>query len=431
MATDDRKLEGNGDDMRPRSVPPRYGAGPITTALHLGPLGLLPGSWKGTGFTVMWRPDNPDSQPPGPGGGPLAEAGQTRRFLQLNLTNETLDFHVIPGAVPNRGLGTPSPLNPSVFQQDLELYGLHYLQRVSDNDPPPYENAGEALHIEPGLFMNVPASLNCDHDTIVRMGSIPHGVNVLMQGPKPERRPERGRPHIPPIYPIALLPTFDPAPPPNAAVGVGLGIQPVNIIPPPPPPPPPVAFQSSQHTVPEVVIDNDNDQTVTEQSNSPLPPFVPGGVGFPTSFQDYITDPNQVLRDALVGQEILGHVKIKLSTQEVENPLAQIPFLGIPTQAAKELNADPADPPTLLPNAFVTSAEATFWIEWVKVPGYHHSHYDDRHGGDNGECDCDDFDPYRDERTYLQLQYSQTVILLFNNVLWPHIAVATLRLSSG
>jgi hypothetical protein len=35
------------------------------------------------------------------------------------------------------------------------------------------------------------------------------------------------------------------------------------------------------------------------------------------------------------------------------------------------------------------------------------------------------------EPTYLQLQYSQMVILVFNGVLWPHVTVATLRLSSG
>ena len=58
-----------------------------------------------------------------------------------NLTSETLDFHVIPGVVPNRGL------NP---QTDLSLYGLHYLQRVTDADPPPFSTAGQALDIEPG-----------------------------------------------------------------------------------------------------------------------------------------------------------------------------------------------------------------------------------------------------------------------------------------
>ncbi len=119
---------------------PRFQQGPITTALQLGPLASLAGSWRGSGFNAIWRPDNPGSPPVG---------SETKRFLELNLTSETLDFHVIPGVVPNRGL------NP---QADLSLYGLHYLQRVSDADPPPFSTAGQALHIEPGLFMNVPAS---------------------------------------------------------------------------------------------------------------------------------------------------------------------------------------------------------------------------------------------------------------------------------
>jgi hypothetical protein len=400
-------------ERRAYPVPARTGAGPITTAQHLGALALLAGSWRGTGFSVMWRPDNPQSQPVG---------GATKRFLQLNLTSETLDFHVIPGQVPNRGLAP---------QTDLELYGLHYLQRVSDNDPPPYENAGQALHIEPGLFMNVPASNNYPHDTIVRMGSIPHGVTVLMQGDKPPRKPVTGAPHIPAIYPIADLPTFIPTPPPNGYGDYGLGIQPVDVPQPPPPPPtppppPPVGYP--EHIVPEVVVDNDNESgtaplgsmyTPTEQSNSPIAPIVPGGPGFPAAFQNYINDPNQVLRDAIAGQDILGTVTLNLSTREVKRSIAQIPFLGNPDDPKDVANTD---------NAFVHSATATFWIEWVKVPGYpQYDHHLERDEGDP----LREIEPYLGERTYLQLQYSQTVILVFNQVFWPHVTVATLTLSAG
>ena len=35
--------------------------------------------------------------------------------------------------------------------------------------------------------------------------------------------------------------------------------------------------------------------------------------------------------------------------------------------------------------------------------------------------------PFPNESTYLQLRYTQTVILNFNEVLWPHVSVATLR----
>ena len=110
--------------------------------------------------------------------------------------------------MPNRGL------NP---QTDLSLYGLHYLQRVSDADPLPgpkvkplgySTTAKQALHIEPGLFMSVPAANPGttppgNAPTIVRMGSIPHGVTVLMQGPNPGTKPTPGRPNIPPLTPFS------------------------------------------------------------------------------------------------------------------------------------------------------------------------------------------------------------------------------------
>ena len=73
----------------------------------------------------MWRPDNTKS--------PTFEPLGVRRFLQLNLTSETLDFRVIPAVVPNRGVGN---------QADLNLYGLHYLQQIKDADLPPMPNTG-------------------------------------------------------------------------------------------------------------------------------------------------------------------------------------------------------------------------------------------------------------------------------------------------
>jgi hypothetical protein len=51
-------------------------------------------------------------------------------------------------------------------------------------------------------------------------------------------------------------------------------------------------------------------------------------------------------------------------------------------------------------NASADIVTATFWIETVKKPGGGH---------------------------FLQLQYTQTVILDFNGLSWPHVSVATLR----
>jgi hypothetical protein len=367
-------------------VPPRFQQGPITTALNLGPLASLPGSWKGTGFNAIWRPDNPESEPLG---------SETKRFLELNLTSETLDFHVIPGVVPNRGL------NP---QTDLSLYGLHYLQRVTDADAQPFSTAGQALHIEPGLFMNVPASTSpMNPATIVRMASVPHGVTVLMQGPTPSSMAVPGPPTIPHILPLPEFPTFTPMPPippptpPPGTAADGNGIQPVNL---------PVQQPPIEHQIPEVTLVND---IAASQSNGPYPASIPQG---------YVDDPNVVLRNAIAHQTILGTITINLDSTAANSEIANIPFLG---NMANTYNSP------FSANAFVESARATFWIEWVRVPGFPGPAIKP----EEFDWNMKKIEPFWPEQTYLQLQYSQVVILVFNKVRWPHVSVATLTLSAG
>src|SRR5580700_1929666 len=303
-------------------VPPRFQQGPVTTALNLGPLAFLAGSWRGPGFNAIWRPDNPESLPQ------TTPLDQTKRFLELNLTHDSFDFHVIPGVVPNRGL------NP---QTDLSLYGLHYLQRTSDADPKPSPKvlppgysttAGQALHIEPGLFMNVPAAIPGttppgNTDTIVRMGSIPHGVTVLMQGPNPGTTPTLGPPTIPPLTPFStpgnVYPGLSPIPFPGPYAGPpplpagsanppAVGIQPIELANAPGPPP---VIAGAQHVVPEININAD-----VLPPPPPPAPALPAGSPlsyqssgpFPDSFQGFINDPNSVLRDAIADQDILGFI---------------------------------------------------------------------------------------------------------------------------
>ena len=419
-------------DQRHGPVPPRFQQGPLTTALQLGPLAFLTGSWRGSGFNAIWRPDN--SAPP--------ENSAIHRFLELNLTNDGFDFHVIPGVVPNRGFNT---------QPDLDLYGLHYLQRVSDADPKPSrhvyppgysQTAGQALHIEPGLFMNVPGSAATNNvPTIVRMGSIPHGATVLMQGPNPGNVPTPGKPVIPPLMPFAgypgLYPNPFPGPYPNAFPGAPVQPPPV----PPAPNPPAVGIQpivnnGTQHVVPEVNIALD---TLAPGSQSTGP--------YPETFQGFVDDPNSVLRDAIAGQDILGFIAINLTTDTLSTTgsptlgagslyetVSNIPFLGIANQDPTV--PPPADQPAAIatqpgttPNAFVYSASATFWIEWVRNPGappiplYQ--------GPGRPSRPITELEPFYDHSTHLQLQYSQLVILIFNNILWPHVTVATMTLSAG
>src|SRR5258708_747215 len=133
------------------------GAAPI--ANPLGPLALLPGTWKGRGFNQIWRPFF---------GGP---PGQDR-FLELNETAEVLQFVEIPGDIPNRGL----------LQADIALHGCTYLQKVNDAH---VLNSGKpaGIHIEPGIWVSVPNTTNPnDPATVARLANIPHGTSLVAQG---------------------------------------------------------------------------------------------------------------------------------------------------------------------------------------------------------------------------------------------------------
>jgi hypothetical protein len=74
----------------------------------LGFLAELRGTWEGQGFNLIARPVKQ-------GGSPL--------FLELNQTFETLSFIPISSSIPNRGN----------VVDDIELFGLTYLQKVSDS----------------------------------------------------------------------------------------------------------------------------------------------------------------------------------------------------------------------------------------------------------------------------------------------------------
>jgi hypothetical protein len=130
----------------------------------LGPLAALPGTWTGRGFNAIWRPHQ----------------GAQDHFLELNVTNDTIVFTTIPGAIPNRGL----------VMHDINMFGVTYMQQISE------ENNGPALHIEPGIWASVPATSNPNLPaTVVRMASIPHGTTILAQG-EPQTL-TGGPPHIP------------------------------------------------------------------------------------------------------------------------------------------------------------------------------------------------------------------------------------------
>jgi hypothetical protein len=105
--------------------------------------------------------------------------------------------------------------------------------------------------------------------------------------------------------------------------------------------------------------------------------------------QAMVDDPNSMLGAALAGQDVIATTNLIITT-------GSSPVIGGGTANTAFLQGAP----TAGPNANAASATSIFWIEQVKAA---------------------------DGTTFLQLQYTQTVLLDFNGLSWPHVSVATLR----
>lgn len=280
----------------------------------LGPLEPLVGTWHGRGFNTIWRPHFP--------------ASAHDRFLELNLTAETLAFSPISGAIPNRGL----------LQQDINMFGLTYMQQISDS------SNGSGLHIEPGIWAVVPETTDpAEPPTVVRMASIPHGTAIIAQG-------------------TAATVTGGPSIPDNNIIPFRIGGS----------PPPSSDFPTAELTFTEL-----NLAVPSTFRNDPL-----AGIT-----QAMVTNPNSVLQADLAGKTIRSTTTLHVTTTST-------PVAGGGTANTAFLHAG---------NANAGEVDATFWIETVE----------DEHGGPDT----------------LQLQYSQTVMLDFNGLRWPHVTVGTLQRS--
>lgn len=137
--------------MATTEAPPRPADQSHTADLGL--LKILPGRWTGRGFNLIARPARE------------GRSGGNAFFLQLNATEETLDFTAVARDVPNRG-----SIEPNAF-----LRAVHYLQTVTD------VATHQGIHEEPGLLVHVPATQENTQDTYVRMATIPHGDSLLAQ----------------------------------------------------------------------------------------------------------------------------------------------------------------------------------------------------------------------------------------------------------
>jgi hypothetical protein len=277
----------------------------------LGPLAALAGTWKGTGFNTIWRPHFKVQD----------------RFLELNLTTETLQFEEIPGEIPNRGFA----------QRDINMFGLHYLQQISDR------SLGAGLHLEPGIWATVPRTKVPDKPpTVVRMASIPHGTTVLAQG-------------------HALVIAGPPRIRPTDIIPFGIGA-----------PGTKGTFRQAQQTFPELKLSR---KTAFRQPSDAT--TVPGIT------QAMLRNPNVVLTQAIADQDIVNTIVLRVKASN-----------------ARPRSVGTSNTFFVTDNASADLVTSTFWIETVKKPGGGH---------------------------FLQLQYTQTVMLDFNGLSWPHVSVATLR----
>jgi hypothetical protein len=293
------------------------------TSVQLGLLEGLQGSWAGTGFNAIWRPFRPSHGDP-----PTQD-----RFLELNLTDENLQFDVIHGPIPNRGL----------LQRDITMFGLWYLQQIKDTflkDPAdPTKPLG--LHLEPGIWATVEPTAHPEvGPTVVRMASIPHGTTVIAQGTATQISEQQ------PVIPEINITTFQ------------------------------IGNPISTFSFPE------SNLSVTT-------PF--RQLSHPTNItQEMVDNPNSVLAAALP-KNIINTVVIEISS----GPCTPVLGGGVANTAFLQGSPDEG------PNAQTALVRATFWIETV--------------GGASGAPNSE------------FLQYSQTVLLNFRGLSWPHVSVATLQ----
>ena len=262
------------------------GLAPAGAPDPLGPLAQLPGTWKGGGLNTIWRPHHPSNP--------------QDRFLELNLTTEEIVFSEINGPIPNRGLEMP----------DINMFGITYMQQISET------SSGAGLHIEPGIWANVPPTTNpSEPTTVVRMASIPHGTVILAQGTT-----QTLQGGLPPI-------------PENNIIPFGVGGT----------PPPNSQFGSAEQSFPELNL-------------SIATPFRQASSGVT---QAMVTNPNSILTAALQGQTMKSRTFIQISTKHT-------PVKGGGTANTAFL-ASAANPPG--GNANAVEMDATFWIQTIAGSG--------------------------------------------------------------
>lgn len=342
----------------------------------LGPLSAFVGDFVGNGFNTIFRPDSaasptklPNAVPPPP---PPHD-----NVLELNLTSETLSFSKSLGSVPNRGTGQ---------QPDAFLNGVPYVQTINDIT---IHGESVGIHFEPGIWIHVPATIiPALGEAITRMASIPHGTTIEAQG-----LVDPAKPGPPNIAPVDITPIIN-------ATGN------------------PFKFPSQTATNPN-----------TLRIPQDLGPFIARG----TITQAMLDDPNSLLRAHISKQNIVSTTSIFISTA----PPPPVGLFGGGTDNIAFLLGQSA---ANAPNAQATKMTAVFWIETVEetilVPPVKigqqfavkakPSIAGQRVPTFSGLAPFDIDMPRQIKVSFTQIQYTQTVLLNFNGLTWPHVSVNTL-----
>jgi len=336
----------------------------------LGPLTAFTGTFHGSGFNTIFRPDLGSPTP-------LPVPATNDNLLELNLTQETLSFSPALGSVPNRG----------EVQPDAFLNGVPYLQVIQDVTIPS-QHVG--IHFEPGLWMSMPKTTdpNVPQPTVFRMGSIPHGTTIEAQG---TFSTINGKPTIP---------TVD--------------ITPFTI-----------GSPSSKIPFPSQQVVNKNTPRIPQDLTS----FAAAG----TITQAMLNDPNAFLRNHIASQTITSTTTIVISTNPAApftfgGGLDNIAFLlgnaqhTNPNASAVEMDAtfwietveytfevpifQPGQPPLTIPANTGSAGQPV--PEFLVNPPVAITA------------------PRQLKVAATQIQYSQHVLLNFNGLSWPHVSVATL-----
>jgi len=125
------------------------------------------------------------------------------------------------------------------------------------------------------------------------------------------------------------------------------------------------------------------EQTLTNHTN-----FRTSGAGLTGITQTMVNNPNSVLTAAIAGQHFTSTTTLHVTTIDLP-----VPGGGTANTAFLKGGADG-------PNASAVSATATFWLETLQG-----------------------------QSAPTQLQYTQTVLMNFAGISWPHVTVGTLHKS--